>query len=192
MYGLSRKPKNISSGKTLVYAEIVYEGFFVEYNMKEINLTRGYVALVDDEDFEKLNKFKWFADKCSYGSKFRASRSVYLDDKRKNTIRMHREILNYFGKMYVDHINGNTLDNRKKNLRVCTHQENRFNQINPSKNNKLKVKGVWFDKEKEKFRADIRINGNKIFLGYFDRAEDADLAYRQAEKKYFGEFARIQ
>lgn len=89
----------------------------------------------------------------------------------------------------VDHINGDTLDNRKSNLRLCSHAENMRNRITP-KNNKLGIKGVYYDCDRNKFKAQIKFNGKNIALGYYNVLGDADSAYRVAEEKYFGEFAR--
>lgn len=154
---------------------------------KEIQLTQGKIALVDDEDFEKLNQYKWCATK--YGNNFRAERRCLVNGKSKIK-RMHREITNAPKHLEVDHKDGNGLNNQKINLRICTHQENGFNQTKPRKNNKLGIKGVCWHKIAEKFQAQIQVNGKGIYLGLFSVLGDADDAYRRAEKKYFGEFAR--
>ena len=155
--------------------------------MKQIELTQGKVALVDDEDYERLNNFKWYAHKKR--NRYYALRGICINSK-SDIIRMHREILNAIGKIQVDHINGNGLDNRKENLRLCTNQQNHCNQKNPQKNNKLGIKGVHLDKKGKKFTAQIKIKGKVINLGFFNVLGDADSAYRIAENKYFGEFAR--
>lgn len=154
-------------------------------NMKEIPLTQGKVALVNDEDFEKLNKYKWCASWS--GWTWYAVRNIVVNGKQ-TMIYMHREILNARNSIEVDHRNGNGLDNQKGNLRFCTRQQNSFNRNHPCKNNKLTVKGVW--KVSNKFRAQIMVDGNSIHLGYFNVLGDADSAYRIAEEKYFGNFAR--
>ena len=85
----------------------------------------------------------------------------------------------------------NLRDNRRKeNLRLCTHQQNQFNQKNPRKNNKLGIKGVCWHKGVRKFQVTMRINAKNKHLGYYNVLGDADSAYRIAEEKYFGEFAR--
>lgn len=155
--------------------------------MKEIKLTQNKVAVVDDEDFEQLNQYKWYAHKQS--NNCYASRTIRLN-KRKITIKMHREVLNAGNGISVDHINGNGLDNRKENIRLCTTQQNAFNRKHPHPKNKLKTKGVRWHNGARKFIAKIKINGKKIHLGYFNVLGDADSAYRFAEEKYFGEFAR--
>lgn len=155
--------------------------------MKEIQLTQGKVVLVDDENYERLNQVKWCA-LLSRG-KYYAVRGIYKKGKIKR-IYMHREIINVPCGIYTDHINGDTLDNRKENLRLCTHQQNCFNRKNPHKDNRLGIKGVWWNKQNKKFRAQIQLNDKSIHLGYFNVIGDADSAYRKAEEKYFGEFTR--
>lgn len=86
----------------------------------------------------------------------------------------------------IDHINGEHFDCRKSNLRICTHSQNIAND-GPKKNNKLGVKGVDF--QQGKYRATIRVNYKKIFIGYFDTLREAAVAWNEASKKFFGEFA---
>ena len=155
--------------------------------MKEIKLTQGKVAIVDDEDFERLNQFKWCATLGN--STWYAIRKSTIYGKQK-TIIMHREIMHAHKGIQVDHRNGEGLFNCKENLRLCTNQQNGFNQRKPQKNNKLGIKGVGWHKQHRKFSARIMFNGKSIHLGYFNVLGDADSAYRIAEEKYFGEFAR--
>jgi len=157
--------------------------------MKEIPLTQGQVALVDDEDFERLSQFKWSARK--YGNTFYAGRQIRLRKDKQTVSYMHREIMNAPTGIQVDHINGdNRLNNQKENLRFCTNQQNGFNVRHPHKNKKFAVKGVSWHKRDKKFYARIQPNGKLICLGSFNVLGDADSAYRIAEEKYFGEFAR--
>ena len=158
--------------------------------MKTILLTQNKVALVDDEDYERLNQYKWYAKR--EGNTWYVTRgSKKLDDKGKQKlIRMHREIMNAPKGVPVDHKNGNGLDNQKYNLRLATNQQNQFNRKNPQSNNKLGIKGVRWDGKLKKFKAGIKFNGKSIHLGYFSVLGDADSAYRIAEEKYFGKFSR--
>lgn len=155
--------------------------------MKEIKLTQSKVTLVDDEDFKRLNRYKWCAwfDRRNYY----AARNVYTG-KKHIAVRMHREIINAPKNMQVDHIDGNTLNNCRLNLRLCTNQQNAFNRIHAQKNNKLGIKGVSWHKRNKKFQSRIKVNGKEICLGYYNIIGDADSAYRKAEIKYFGDFAR--
>lgn len=155
--------------------------------MKLIPLTQGKFAQVDDEDFEELNKYKWYAWKK--GNTFYAARNTHTNKKWTMAL-MHRTILNIPPKMVCDHIDGNGLNNQKENLRITTRQQNVRNHIHANRDNKLGIKGVYFDERRKKFVAKIMFNGKKIFLGHFNVSGDADDIYRTAEKKYYGEFAR--
>lgn len=157
--------------------------------MKEIKLTRSRITIVDDEEFEKLNQFKWRAH--GHSNNCYAVRTFRFNKNEKQIdIIMHREILNAKKGISVDHVNGDRLDNRKENLRLATCAENRYNQKHANSNNKLGIKGVSYTKEGKKFWARIKINNKFIYLGSFGVMGDADSAYRKAEEKYFGKFAR--
>ena len=90
--------------------------------MKSIALSQGQYALVDDEDFPSLSKHKWFAHRD--GHTYYALRNINIGKNKSTTIRMHRIILNTPDGMHTDHINGDGIDNRKGNLRICTKQQN--------------------------------------------------------------------
>ena len=164
--------------------------------MKLIKLTKGQFAKVDDEDFEFLSKHKWCAD-------FAPRRNIYYAltwIKRPNsikttTLRMHRMIMNPPKGMVVDHINGDTLDNRKSNLRICTVQQNVFNS-KIQKRNKTGMKGVRFverEGRKPKYIAYITNSKRKPiqkYIGFFDTFEEAKNAYLAEAKKVHGEFGK--
>lgn len=150
---------------------------------KLIQLTQGKVAIVDDEDFENLNKFRW------YFCKRYAVRDVRVDGK-KETIYMHRLVTNAPDHLEVDHINSDGIDNRKENLRLCTHAENSRNR-GIAKNNTSKYKGVWFSKRYNRFFAETRLNGKKVYVGSFKTAEEASEAYKTKVLEIHGDFANI-
>ena len=156
--------------------------------MKEILLTQGKKAIVDDEDFEGLNRFNWYALRIK--QKWYAVRNIRINNKQ-TLVCMHREILNVPNNLQGDHKDGDGLNNQKENLRLATNQQNQYNKKNPNRNNKLGIKGVCWRPVEKKYCAQIQINGKNIHLGYFGVLGDADSAYRKAEKKYFGEFARV-
>jgi hypothetical protein len=167
--------------------------------MRTISLTRGFEAIVDEEDFEKINKFSWCASvqkgrRCVYA---RTHISYKIIGKRKKfqSVPMHRMILGLMpgdGKI-VDHINGNGLDNRRANLRICSHTENVRNAKKTTIRYTSKYRGVHFDKGygKKKWRAGIRVDGKLICLGRFLTEKEAAIAYNEAAPRYFGEFARL-
>lgn len=152
--------------------------------MELIPLTQGKFAQVDDEDFKELSKYKWYARKSR--NTYYAERNMNINGKWK-TIRMHRVILSTNPDLQIDHIDENGLNNRRSNLRIATHQENLRNQNNAHRNNKLGIRGVC--RNHKKFCAHIQVNGRKIYLGRFFCLEKAMRARREAELKYFDEFA---
>jgi len=157
--------------------------------MKEIQLTQGKVAIVDDEDFEYLNQFKWFAN--LQGKKFYARTNIPNKKGKRGSMLMHRLILNMLNsKLQVDHLNHYTLDNRKCNIRICTQSDNLKNRM-INKNNSTGYKGVVYNKSNKKFIAKIGVNKNIIYIGVFIDPIDAALAYNAAALKYHGEFANI-
>lgn len=159
----------------------------------EIPLTQGQFAKVSPSRYWELSKFRWYAGWSNYTRSFYAQRKVRLSDGRRVVQRMHREVLGVeFGdRREVDHINGDTLDNRDENLRFANRSENQRNR-GKQKSNKSGFKGVSWNKEWKKWRAEIRIHGKAIILGYHLTPEAAHEAYCQAAKHYHGEFARTE
>lgn len=152
--------------------------------MKEIPLTQGKVALVDDEDYEELMKYKWHYDHNIYtGMSYAVG---YIGNNKK--IRMHRFIMKSPDNTVCDHINRNTLDNRKENLRNVTISQNAMNRKATSRN-KLGLKNISFRKENSKFRVQIEMNGKIVFYNQYETLEEAIQARDEALKKYHGEFA---
>lgn len=151
--------------------------------MKHIQLTQNQVAIVDDEDYEALSRHKWY---YANGYAIRMARRGL----RQMRVMMHREIMRPDDGVEVDHVNGDGLDNRRCNLRVCTHAENLRNRRMHA-NNTSGYKGVCWDKQRGKWRAVIRLNGKLKFIGLFGTAADAGAAYNEAAKKHHGVFARL-
>lgn len=155
--------------------------------MKEIQLTQGKVALVDDEDFDFLNRWKWYATRI--GKTFYAVRSERIGRSNKRVC-MHRAILQSQSGIMVDHKNGDGLDNRRSNLRNCSKVENQRNQ-GIRQDNQSGFKGVCWENGKQKWRADISIYRRRKFLGHYATKEEAAIAYNKAALVWHGDFARL-
>lgn len=152
--------------------------------MRYLPLSQGYVALVDDEDFDFLLGFSWYAKKAS-GRKG----SQYYPTNWK-VGKMHRLIMNCPKGMQVDHINHNPMDNRKCNLRIriCTIKENLRNRRRKPKSSS-RFLGVH--PSGRKWYATIGVDYKHIYLGTFETQEEAAKAYDLNAQKYFGEFANL-
>lgn len=150
--------------------------------MKEIQLTQGRVAIVDNDWHPILMQWKWH-----YLSKGYAVRKAATPKGQVN-VYMHRYITSACSPRVVDHINRNKLDNRYNNLRIATPQQNCFNskvQIN----NKSGYKGVSFDAKRNKYVAAVQFNKKQKTIGRYDSAKEAALAYDKQARIFFGEFA---
>lgn len=153
--------------------------------MAEIELTQGRVALVDDCDFEWLSQWSWYCTDDGY-----AVRTDYSTGKRVD-VRMHRLITEAEPGMDVDHINGNRSDNRRENLRICSHAENVRNRVRQA-NNASGFKGIHWNERSGKWQARIQEGGGtRKHLGYFDNLFDAGFAYDRTASELHGEFANL-
>lgn len=155
----------------------------------QIELSRGQIAQVSSEDWEDLIKHKWFARWDATIQSFYAVRSVRLDSGKQGQVQMHRQIMGNPVGLLVDHRSGNTLDNRRSELRVATPLENSRNAKIRS-DNTSGYKGVTWVAEKNKWVAKIRIEGARLHLGSFESAELAHRAYEIAAREHFGQFKR--
>lgn len=156
-----------------------------------ILLTRSQFSVVDTEDYERLSRYRWCATYYKGLGAYYACRSDTSSGKRR-TVLMHREILGLVpgDGLHGDHINRNTLDNRRANLRPATPAQNIWNQVLP-RTNTSGFKGVWFNSRyRNPWLAMISCNGKKVWLGGFSTPEKAHEAYCAAARLLHGEFAR--
>ena len=147
-----------------------------------------YFSRVDDDDFESLNRFKWYVslEKKSY-----AARREYLNGKNR-IVKMHREIMNCKAGncILIDHVDGDGLNNQKINLRFATFSQNNMNRV-IAKNKIIKSKGVSKAFKSKTFRVRIGINNKSIYVGSFKTEIEAAAAYDEAAKKLHKEFANL-
>jgi len=155
--------------------------------MREIPLTKGYIAIVDDEDYKLLMPFKWQAAVRKNGCVY-ASRDIVSVDGKSKKLLMHRVIMNATEGKFVDHRNGDTLDNQKCNLRLCTKSQNGMNR-GKQRNNTSGYCGVF--EQRGSFMARVKIDGENKYLGTYPTAIEAAYAYDIAAEKYHGEFAKL-
>jgi hypothetical protein len=163
-----------------------------KYGIKEV--------LIDDEDWNKVKQYTWHIHYHKNIDNFYVD-SFYVDNetpaklKKNKTISLHRLVMGVTDpKIFVDHINHETCDCRKENLRICTHAENQMNR-RLNKNNKSGYNGVTEHKKSGKWRVRIAVNNKQQLLGYFDKSEEgtkeAALAYNKKAIELFGEFAHL-
>lgn len=138
-------------------------------------------VLLDDDVYEKYKKSVLYVCNC-----FNNPHKLYV--KTIDYKPLHRVILNARGGMDVDHINGNPLDNRRENLRICTHSQNLINR-GANRTNKTGYKGVSYHKRDRMYQAQIIVMYKRIHGGFFKTAKEAAVKYNELAKKYHGEFA---
>lgn len=149
-----------------------------------IKLTNGGYTLVDYEDYQTYKDFGWLKNAKGYAVCARRDKVL----KRNKFFRLHRLIMNTPPNMFTDHINGNKLDNRRSNLRVCTNQQNLMNK--PVRSDSLTgIKGVRWHKRNQMWQARITHNGKCYYLGCFKDINQASECYQKAASTMFGEFA---
>lgn len=165
--------------------------------MKEIQLSKQgknigkYVALVDDEDYKRVNQFRWFV--LNGRNTYYAARNITKCNGIKTIQLMHVFVLSHNTKYLIDNIDHedhNGLNNQKQNIRNCSISQNAMNRI-PENGCYSKFKGVVFDKISNKIKSSIWINGKRIHIGYFTNETDAAKAYDIKAKELFGEFAYL-
>lgn len=144
---------------------------------KKVPLPNGLFAIVDDEDFELVSKFRWYA--TIDGS----NTITYAATK----VRMHRLIIDAPPGFFVDHINGDPLDNRKSNLRLCNNSQNQQNT--QSRGGSSSFKNVSYNKKNNKWLAAFRFNGKVYYCGLHKTEEEAARAVDKKRGEVCGDFA---
>lgn len=153
--------------------------------LNKIYTNKNQEILIDEEDYSLVSQYTWF---IHYGY---ATTNKRIKKGKQFTLKMHRLLMNVNKtNIYVDHINGNTLDNRKENLRICTSGQNQGNR-KKGINNKLGFKGVAKVTNCSKFQAHICKDFKKIYLGSFSTPEEAAKEYDKKAIELFGEFAQL-
>lgn len=147
--------------------------------VKQIELTQGKVAIVDDDDFEYLSQWKWHYTAQGYAAR-RSSDRIIL---------MHRQLISTADGMDTDHANGNKLDNRRSNLRPATRSQNLANR--PSLRGRSEYKGVSWHEARKKWAAHYYLGGESHYIGLFVSEQEAAAAYDEAAKRVYGEYAYL-
>ena len=148
--------------------------------MREIPLTQGKIALIDDEDYELISQYKWCAHQTFSGHWYAKAKG--------GKISMHRLLMGAKKGEQIDHVDGKGLDNRRANLRFATQMQNNGN-MKKQTGTSSQYKGVAWDKSRSKWIVHIHRGNKQFFLGRFENEEDAARVYDAAAKEYFGEFA---
>ena len=163
------------SGITPNKYEFSSDGYVVGYTS---NTNKQFIF--DKEDFEKVSKYHWYEETNGY---VRSS-----GKKKEDKVFIHRLIMGFPDDMNIDHINHNTFDNRKSNLRIVTTSQNAMNHVLGARNTSGATGVVWM-KSRNNWKAEIKLNGETIYLGSFNDFDDAENARKEAEEKYFGKYS---
>jgi hypothetical protein len=160
----------------------------------KLETKNGYIFQIDQEDYDKIRNYPWYGYKSTYrlknGEKKQCTKYIVAHISANERVNLHKLIMNTPVEIRIDHKNGDGLDNRKSNLRICTQSQNQMNKLKNC-NNKSGYKGVSWDKTRNKWRSFIMLAGKNKCLGRFNSPEQAALAYNRAATKHFGEFAKL-
>ena len=163
------------SGITQNIYEFSSDGYVIGYTN---NTNKQFIF--DADDYEKVSKYHWYEETNGY---IRSS-----SKKKENRFHLHRLIMGFPDDINIDHINHDTFDNRKSNLRIATTSQNAMNRVIAS-NNTSGVTGVVWLKNEKKWKAEIKVDDKTIYLGAYKKFKDAVCVRKEAEEKYFGEYS---
>ena len=174
--------------KPILFLVLLLRRIRYGYAFRKIPLTKGKFAIVDTEDYQPLRRHKWYARKSPHT--FYAVRSLTNGKKKpRKNMYMHHLVIDIPKGFFADHINHNGLDNRKANLRLATRTQNIWHRKKFKKPSRSQYKGVDWANDMKRWRARIRVNGKRIYIGSFENEIDAAKAYDNAAKKFHGQFA---
>ena len=159
------------SGITLNKYEFSNDGYVIGYTY---NTNKQFIF--DADDYEKVSKYHWYEESNGY---IRSS-----GKKKEDRFHIHRLIMGFPDGMNIDHINHNTFDNRKSNLRIVTVSQNAMNHVLSARNTSGTTGVVWV-KSRNNWKSEIKLNGETIYLGSFNKFDDAEKVRKEAEEKYF-------
>jgi hypothetical protein len=174
--------------KICAWPVMVYRRHKYGYDFRRISIGENEWTILDAEDYYKYCNFKWYV--VGKERNFYAVRNIKAKGKQTKTVRLHREIIKPPKRRVVDHRNGDSLDNRRANLRIATRAQNCFNRRKKG-NASSKYLGVHFDKRHGLWAANIKCRGKSTWLGYFKSEKEAACTHDRAAIKYHGEFARL-
>jgi len=161
----------------------------IKSNYALIPLTQNKLTIIDLEDVERVSRYNWHIQKCK--KQVYAATIDYDINSKTKLILLHRFILNPPPKKQIDHINRNTLDNRRNNLRICTNRQNCRNKPKANKTSSSKYKGVWHNKRNNKWYAIISMDKRKVKQKSHLTEIEAAKTYDRLALKLFGEFAYL-
>lgn len=154
---------------------------YLSKSWRGITLTKGYIAVVDVDNFDVLNQWRWHAIEKGGGKVY-----AHRWEKRRGVL-MHRYIMGAFGPIDIDHINGDTLDNRKSNLRRSSHRQNLYNR---SAIKGREYKGVYWEESRRKWAVRFRLpDGSFPLFGRFSELQDATHRSNEVMVELHGDFA---